>query len=225
MIPEDIVALEQKLRQECNLSIKLEMGQMVPMESPYSVEVALMLNANDKRRREFYNGRRLARKAMKRAGFESSGLGRGALGNPLWPAGCLGSITHDRRWAAAVAASGDGLLGLGIDLLEHPEAVGDELSSMILSEPEGALLSMQFPALPSTGLAFSLKESVVKVVSVLSGSYVDLLDIKLTESNGRLAARVKGMPVVVPCIVYPSACGLFTFSYFLKEENNGSNSN
>lgn len=109
------------------------------------------------------------------------------------------------------------MLGLGIDLLEHPEGVGDELAAMILSEREHALLSLQFPNLPPTGLAFSLKESVVKTVSALAGRYVELLDIELTNSDGQVTARVRGLSSIVPCNVYPTACGLFTFSYLLKD--------
>lgn len=214
MTPQDIRQLERELRHESGLTVMLELGPLDHTTSPYAAETGLMSRATAKRQREFYSGRHFARKAMERAGAAPCGLGRGDLGNPLWPAGYLGSITHGQHWAAAIAVKNDRIVGLGIDLLEHPEDVTSDLSDVIVSEAENAMLSQQFPTFPPTGLAFSLKESVVKAVSVSCGRFLELLEIRLTHSHGTLTAQVSGIPNAVHCRHYPTPLGLVTFSYF-----------
>ncbi|MEP4546047.1 MAG: 4'-phosphopantetheinyl transferase superfamily protein [Saccharospirillum sp.] len=217
MTPEDTVVLEQRMRRTSGLLLMLEFGRLVHTASPFAVESDLMSGASEKRRLEFYSGRHLARKALQRAGATPAGIARGHLANPIWPSGYVGSITHGNQWVAAVAVKNDKLYGVGIDLLEQPEAVTKDLSDVILSRSERALLSSHFPGLPPVGLAFSFKESVIKTVSVMSGRFLDFLEISLTVSDGNLTATVNGISHPVACGAYVTSVGILTFSYLLTD--------
>lgn len=213
MDPIEIVRLEVGMREACNASLMLECGPLSCTTSEYEAETELMARASEKRRREFYSGRQMARNALLRSGGAPCAIYRGKLGNPIWPSGYLGSITHDHQWCLAAVVTDGSLLGIGIDLIEHPESVSDDLADMICTEADKKLIFAQFPHLPPIGLAFSLKESVAKAISVLSGRFLDFLEIRLTLSNGNLVAMVEGNPHPVSCRVFPTPFGLVTFGF------------
>jgi enterobactin synthetase component D / holo-[acyl-carrier protein] synthase len=77
-------------------------------------ELALR-HAVEKRRREFATGRACAREALAGLGFPPSPLGSGAKGEPLWPPGVVGSITHCEGYRACAVAPSSSALMLGID--------------------------------------------------------------------------------------------------------------
>lgn len=169
-----------------------------------------MKHAGDKRQREFYSGRHLARAALLKAGIGPTAILRGPLGEPLWPGSVSGSITHDQSLGAAVVCTDPDIAGIGVDLIEDPWQVGEPLADMILHPEEASLLRIRFPLLPATGVAFSLKESVVKAVSVHLGRYMDLLEISIGGHGEALAAHVKGLQAPLPVMVYAAEFGLFT---------------
>ena len=71
--------------------------------------------AVEKRRREFITGRACAREALGRLGLPPAPIGSGAHGEPLWPAGVVGSITHCEGYRACAVARASDLGALGID--------------------------------------------------------------------------------------------------------------
>src|SRR5690606_8339287 len=79
-------------------------------------EAALVKNAVETRRRQFEAGRSAAREALASFGVRAQPILRGAVGEPLWPDGFVGSITHTRSVAAAAVASRDDFQGIGIDI-------------------------------------------------------------------------------------------------------------
>src|SRR5258708_8108427 len=69
-----------------------------------SLEESLVAKAVPKRRREFTAGRNCARRALAQLGYPDFALLAGSHGQPLWPPGIAGSITHcDDYCAVAVA--------------------------------------------------------------------------------------------------------------------------
>ena len=79
-------------------------------------EEALIARAVEKRRHEFQAGRGAARAALARLGRQASAILAHEAGDPIWPPGFVGSITHTDTWALAVVAPSDRLVALGVDL-------------------------------------------------------------------------------------------------------------
>jgi 4'-phosphopantetheinyl transferase EntD len=125
-----------------------------------------------KRRTERAFGRTCARTALAELGVAPVAIIPGAGGEPRWPVGLAGSITHtDDHAAAAVTRA---VLGLGIDLesLAHTARVPDLLATVAL-ESERA-----HPA----ALVFSAKESVYKCL--YAGRFLDFHDVELAIEPG-----------------------------------------
>jgi 4'-phosphopantetheinyl transferase EntD len=71
--------------------------------------------AAEGRRREFATGRACARAALQQLGHPPAAIPAGARGEPLWPPGLAGSITHCRRYRACALARSSDVIALGID--------------------------------------------------------------------------------------------------------------
>jgi 4'-phosphopantetheinyl transferase EntD len=141
----------------------------------------------ERRRLEHLIGRDLSSHLMRRMAERGGNapLGtdrpveRGAQGEPLFPSGVVGSISHSAGLvAAAVAAHRDGVLALGLDL--HPATPLPGNDDDIVGggrELRGA------PVLVAQGLAtsvlFSAKESVFKAWFPLTGSWLEFEDVTI----------------------------------------------
>ena len=137
--------------------------ELFPTERP------AVARAVEKRVREFATGRHLARLALGSLGLPRVAIPSGQAREPLWPTGCIGSITHSEDLAiAAVAASGT-LRSLGIDL-EVAERVTPELHAKLITPWECGLLQDADPRMP--GLVFSAKEAAYKAVYPLVGKFI-----------------------------------------------------
>ena len=140
----------------------------LPDSSEYDEEVEAVTRAVDKRRREFFAGRTLARAALSRLGFAAEAIARNEDRSPRWPDGIKGSISHtDEQVLVAVTASPD-ILGIGIDL-ENEHSVDSELRGLIRADEREA--SMDDTVL------FSAKESVFKAVYPLHGEFLEFADV------------------------------------------------
>ncbi|ONH35511.1 hypothetical protein BL254_11230 [Protofrankia sp. BMG5.30] len=78
-------------------------------------EAATLARSVDKRRREFTTARVCAHRALAGLGISPVPILRGPKGEPQWPAGVIGSITHCAGYRAAVAAWSADILTVGID--------------------------------------------------------------------------------------------------------------
>lgn len=78
-----------------------------------------MARAVPQRRREFVVARACARQALRRLDSPAGAIPKGPAGEPQWPAGVVGSITHCSGFAAAAVARRAQLRTLGIDAEPH----------------------------------------------------------------------------------------------------------
>jgi 4'-phosphopantetheinyl transferase EntD len=130
----------------------------------YPEEEAIVERAVDKRRREFATARACAREALVALDQPPRAILSGPKGEPLWPAGIVGSITHcDGFRACALARSAD-LSALGVDAepdLPLPEGL---LGDIALPEERVLLaeLDREAPGPSWDRLLFCIKESVYK---------------------------------------------------------------
>lgn len=161
-------------------------------------EEALVDRAVEKRRREFATGRACARAALERLGRQAGPILAGEHGEPLWPPGVVGSITHCAgfRAAAVAAAQTAGLLSIGIDAEPHaplPRGVIDRIARP--EERSGlAALSDAEPGVHWDRLLFSAKESVYKAWFPLARGRLGLKEVAIDFDPARRAFEAR-LPV------------------------------
>lgn len=146
--------------------------------SLYPEEEAVVSAAVEKRRREFTTARACARQALGRLGLPAQAIPTGAKGEPLWPAGLVGSITHCTGYRACVLARDTELLTIGVDAeLDEPLPDG-LLADVALPEERRRLgaLEAAAPAVNWDRLLFSIKESIYKAWFPLARSWLGFED-------------------------------------------------
>jgi 4'-phosphopantetheinyl transferase EntD len=174
-------------------------GRLLPAEQPAVARAAA------RRVRDFAGGRHCARRAMAALGCVPGPLLAGSHGEPLWPAGVVGSLTHcEGYWAAAVARRGS-LAALGIDAEPHlPLPTG--VAGQVLTPAERDRL----PSLPAgtswDRVLFSAKESLFKAWFPVTRAWLGFPDAVVEPrpgdpaepSWGELAIRLLRRPAPAP---------------------------
>lgn len=160
----------------------------------YHEESSALGRAVDKRRREFVTGRACARQALASLGFHSRPVPSGPWGEPVWPHGVVGSITHCRGYVACAVASHATVRALGIDAEPHA-ALPEEILPDIVTTAEHRRLSELRAASVDVHwdkVWFSAKEAVCKAWFPLTGRWLGLHDIELTVDgrDGSFVAHV-----------------------------------
>ncbi|MGW8725169.1 4'-phosphopantetheinyl transferase family protein [Streptomyces sp. NPDC055808] len=131
----------------------------------FAAERALCEGAGPRRKGEFTTGRWCAHRALARLGERPVGVGRGPRGEPLWPRGVLGSISHCAGFRAAALCRTWDAWALGIDAeVEGP--LPARVRARLISEEEAGLMR---PEVAGERLLFSAKEAVYKACSALVG--------------------------------------------------------
>lgn len=166
----------------------------LPGEALFPEEEERVARAVGKRREEFTTGRECARRALARLGVAPGPIASGPKGEPLWPAGFAGSITHCRGYRAAAVARVADVAALGIDA-EPNEPLPDGVLKYVAADDEPALLDRLAAAAPAVRwdrLLFSAKESVYKAWFPLAGRWLGFKDAALTidPEAGTFTARL-----------------------------------
>jgi 4'-phosphopantetheinyl transferase EntD len=144
----------------------------------YPTESAAIENAVAKRRREFAAGRVCARNAMVRLGIQACPIPVGAMGEPVWPDGVKGSITHDGGYAIVGLAAANDIGLLGIDLARSDPLGG--LTKLICTDDEIADMPRwrsSFRDCDPFKVVFSLKEAVYKCLFPIVRRIFDFHDV------------------------------------------------
>jgi 4'-phosphopantetheinyl transferase EntD len=144
-------------------------------------ELALLSpHAVEKRRREFVSGRRAAHRALLAAGARDPGpLLKGPRGEPLWPPGFVGAITHSSTVAAAAVAPTTRARALGLDVEELDVRVATDLTGSICLPDEEAWVRAGEDADVRLRLVFSAKETVFKTLYPLGRVELDFKDARV----------------------------------------------
>lgn len=131
-----------------------------------------LIHASAKRKAEHLAGRIAAVQALQPFGITTV-PGIGVNGEPLWPTGFAGSISHSGTQALALAVRRDNAL-VGIDceaLIAEKEAV--EIQDGIINEQEKrVLLGAGYPFALALTLVFSAKESLFKALFPRVSAYM-----------------------------------------------------
>jgi 4'-phosphopantetheinyl transferase EntD len=162
-------------------------------------EEAAVERAVEVRRREFTTARQCAREALTQLGMPAVAIPVGGNGEPVWPAGVSGSVTHCAGYRAAVAARAEAIAAIGIDAEPNAPLASDVLS-MISRPAECDMLA----ALPPGGacwdrLLFSIKEAVYKAWFPLAHRWLGFDEAEVAiepESHSFTAALLVSGPIV-----------------------------
>lgn len=159
------------------------------MRTLYPVEARVCAGWRESRQREFATGRYCAHRAMERLGAPQVPVGRDSNGAPVWPPGVVGSISHTRGLAFAVAAPARVVRAVGIDVECIQSPASAEALTHVLRPEEWDWLA-RYPR-AERGLwvtvFFSARESIYKCVYGLSGIRLGIDDVTLVPvtANGR----------------------------------------
>ncbi len=98
---------------------------------PLPEEEPLIAKSVAKRRNEFVTVRHCARVALGELGFPPVPILKGDKGQPCWPDGVVGSLTHTQGYRGAAVARTTAVRSIGIDAEPHgvlPDGVLDAIS-------------------------------------------------------------------------------------------------
>lgn len=146
------------------------------------------------RRREFAAGRRVARQALATLGEPSIGIPMRPGGEPLWPEGISGSLSHTTTHAAALVTKRTRYASVGVDL-DDSRPIGDAAAAQLMTNEEIEVVIAQGWApngRAAQNVAFSAKEALFKCQYPLTGNReLDFDEVRLVASDRptALAAR------------------------------------
>lgn len=165
----------------------------------FPAEARVVEQAADKRRHEFAGVRLCARGALDALQVGPVPLLPGKRGEPRWPLGVVGSMTHCVGYrAAAVARSGDGVAGVGIDAEPHAPLSAEALEMVASPQEQQHLeaLRRRRPEVCWGRVLFSVKEAVFKAWYPLARCELDFLEAEVAlwvdhgDSGGGFRAAV-----------------------------------
>jgi len=119
---------------------------------------------------EFVAGRTAARMAMKKLGHPPRGIPKKESGEPLWPHGLVGSISHTKDLCLCVMGETQRFRSIGIDI-ENIRRMKKEIAHRVLTSSEKESLSNLPPPLflQHATILFSAKEAYFKFYFSLTG--------------------------------------------------------
>jgi enterobactin synthetase component D len=132
----------------------------------------------------FRAGRECAARALAQLGVPATEVGRGPAGEPLWPEGITGSITHKGEFVSAAVARASDALGIGIDAEEIVDSTrAARIAPMIVMPREVSIGGDSVSPGLRVSLLFSIKEAVFKCLYPLVGKrfYYDALTVLVVD--------------------------------------------
>jgi enterobactin synthetase component D len=166
-------------------SFALSVRELAMRVDPELLQVSTqdLKHATTSRKISFLAGRLCATEALRRLGVPGCHVLRGDRGEPLWPPGVVGSITHSAEFAcAAVHMRTSDTFGLGIDSEQIVDA--DALSgvvSLCLTDNERVQVLDSSDASLGATIVFSLKESFFKAIFPVVRRFVDFAELEVSE--------------------------------------------
>jgi 4'-phosphopantetheinyl transferase EntD len=161
----------------------------------FPAEEAVVRTADPGRRAEFAAGRAMARAALAGLGRPATAIPAGRAGEPRWPDGVTGSITHCAGYRAAAVARTADVAALGIDA-EPDAGLPAGLIESVAGDAERAWIARQAAvgaAVNWDRLLFSAKEAVGKLWYPVGGQWPGLREVTVFPAgDGTFEAEVAG---------------------------------
>ena len=176
-----MASADSSLRLGQNVGLAMVSGEDQASYTLHTEEARILSpRACGRKRVEFALGRTAAHFALKQIGLESPApVVRGQKGEPIWPEGIVGSITHCHPWTVAVAVQCSNGFAIGVDLETKERMQGTDISDLVCREVEldwvrGGDFQQRLT------MIFSAKEAVYKALYPLCRRYIDFKEVELT---------------------------------------------
>ncbi|MGB9305460.1 MAG: 4'-phosphopantetheinyl transferase [Mycobacterium sp.] len=156
-----------------------------PGLDPLPEEEPLIAKSVAKRRTEFITVRHCARIALGQLGVPPVPILKGDKGEPCWPDGVVGSLTHCTGYRGAVVGRSAAVRSVGIDAEPHDVLPDGVLDAISLPEERGEM-PQQIPAgLHWDRILFCAKEATYKAWFPLTKRWLGFEDAHITfEADG-----------------------------------------
>ncbi|OHV04033.1 4'-phosphopantetheinyl transferase family protein [Mycobacterium talmoniae] len=155
-----------------------------PGLTPLPEEEPLIAKSVAKRRNEFVTVRYCARLALQQLGEPPVPILKGEKGEPRWPDGVVGSLTHTAGFRGAVVGRVPAVRSVGIDAEPH-----DVLPNGVLDAVSLPVERTELAALPASlhwdRILFCAKEATYKVWFPLTQRWLGFEDAHITFSISR----------------------------------------
>jgi 4'-phosphopantetheinyl transferase EntD len=159
----------------------------------FAAEEAALGGAGLPRYAEFSAGRACARAALAHLGLPPVPILPGPRGEPRWPDGVTGSITHCAGYRACAVARSTQVAALGIDA-EPDGPLPAGVLAAVATRAERAWLNERMSAAPQVRwdtMLFCAKEAAYKAWFPLTGATPGFADVEMTEpADGRFTLRL-----------------------------------
>lgn len=157
------------------------LSEMGPTAPPlHAIEEGILSSrAVTARRVLFALGRAAARDALRQLGIGEVGIGRGAGGQPLWPSGVVGAISHSTDTAICVVGRRADYAGLGVDVEELARGPSVRAARLVCRPNEMAWVDVE-SGTSRLSLLFSAKEAVFKALYPIERVWLGFGDAELT---------------------------------------------
>ena len=175
--------------------VSAELFHDPPELSPMPEEEPLIARSVAKRRNEFVTVRHCARVAMGRLGMPEAAILKGEKGDPLWPEGLVGSLTHCEGYRGAVVGRSTAVRSVGIDAEPHGVLPDGVLGAISLPVERHEIVAL--PAdLHWDRILFCAKEATYKAWFPLTQRWLGFEDAHIsfevdsTGTTGRFVSRI-----------------------------------
>ncbi|WP_099022686.1 4'-phosphopantetheinyl transferase PptT [Mycolicibacterium palauense] len=150
-----------------------------PGLAPLPEEEPLIARSVPKRRNEFITARHCARLALADLGLPAAPILKGEKGEPCWPPGVVGSLTHCEGYRGAVVGHSSTVRSVGIDAEPHDVLPRGVLDAVSLPAERGALPGLR-PGLHWDRILFCAKEATYKAWFPLTHRWLGFEDAHIT---------------------------------------------
>ncbi|MGD9620456.1 MAG: 4'-phosphopantetheinyl transferase [Mycolicibacterium sp.] len=164
--------------------------------APLPEEEPLIARSVVKRRNEFITVRHCARQAMVDLGVDPVPILKGEKGEPCWPDGIVGSLTHCEGFRGAAVGRRTEIRSLGIDAEPHDALPGGVLEAVSLPEERKELQAMP-SGVHWDRVLFCAKEATYKAWFPLTRRWLGfedahiVFDVDSSGSSGSFTSEVR----------------------------------
>jgi 4'-phosphopantetheinyl transferase EntD len=155
----------------------------LPGLAPLPEEEPLIAQSVAKRRNEFIAVRHCARIALAELGVPPAPILKGDKGEPCWPDGVVGSLTHCEGYRGAVVARSERVRSVGIDAEPHDVLPNGVLDAISLPDERDAISALP-RALHWDRILFCAKEATYKAWFPLTRRWLGFEDARITFGVG-----------------------------------------
>lgn len=147
-----------------------------------------------KRRANWTRGRVAARIALGKLGTDQGAVRRGNAGEPIWPHGISGSITHCAPWSVAAVTESPDSVFVGIDLEDTRRIQEFGIESVVCRPTEREWIHEGSNSLQRLCMIFSAKEALYKSLFPSFRHYIDFGEVELCWSPQKRGFKVVMLP-------------------------------